>query len=83
MHRRTKLIGVVAALAAIGIFVTWSFWKSLKVEANAALQERTRALVEQNPQLKPAWEKALQDKVLTKAEAEAIVVQAGEKIAPE
>lgn len=83
MHRRTRLIGVVAALAAIAIFATWTFWKALKVEASAALRERTRAAVQQDPDLQPAWDKALQDDVLTESEANEILQQAGEKTTPQ
>ena len=84
MSRRTKLIGVIVALVAITIFGTWPFWKWLYIKsASASLRARTQTLVEKNPQLKAAWDQAMQDKVLTAAEATKIVEQAGEKVGPE
>jgi hypothetical protein len=51
--------------------------------ASAELFERTKALVEKNPQLQPEWDKAMQDGVLTWPEARDIWERAGEKIEPE
>lgn len=81
MERRTKLVGAVLALMAMSFFAGWPFWKWLdKHAANAAVQARTRALVDKNPQLKTAWDVAMQDDVLTLPEAKIIVEAAGEKI---
>jgi hypothetical protein len=66
---------------AMAFFAGWPFWKWLdKHAANAAVQARTRALVDKNPQLKTAWDVAMQDGVLTGPEAKIIVEAAGEKM---
>ena len=84
MNRRTKQIGLILTLVAIVAFSAWPVWKWLNTKAvNAALYERTKALVEKNPQLQPAWDKAMQDGVLTWSEAKVILDSAGEKAAPE
>lgn len=76
MNRRTKQIGAILALVAMILFAfpigCWLYFRS----ANAALVRRTRAVVEQNPQLQPAWDQAMQDQVLTSAEAAGIAKQA-------
>jgi hypothetical protein len=51
--------------------------------ASASLQARTKTLVEKNSQLKPAWDIAMQDDVLTRAEAKIILEAGGEKVDPE
>jgi hypothetical protein len=45
--------------------------------------ERTKRAVEKNPQLQPDWEKAMEDGVLTRDEAKAILEKAGETVEPE
>ena len=84
MNRRTTQFGALLCLAAMAGFVAWPFWSWLSVKsASAALQERTKALVEKNCQLRPAWDIAMQDDVLTRAEAKIILEAGGEKVAPE
>lgn len=84
MSRRIMVVGAVLALLAITVFATWPMWKWLYIKrASAALHERTKALVEKNPQLKPDWDKAMEDGVLTWAEAKDIVEKGGEKVEPE
>ena len=46
-------------------------------------RRRTEVLVEKNPQLKPAWDVALHDGVLTWPEAKVIVEAGGEKVESE
>lgn len=79
MHRRTKQIAAILALVAMAIFTLplciWFYTRA----ANASLVERTRSLVEKNPQLQPAWERAMQDAALSASEAENIEKLAGEK----
>jgi hypothetical protein len=66
---------------AMAFFAGWPFWKWINVRAaSAAVQARTRSLVDKNSQLKPAWDIAMQDDVLTLPEAKLIVEAAGEKI---
>jgi hypothetical protein len=82
--RGTKLFGVTLCLMAMAFFAGWPFWKWVNAKAvSAALQARTKALVEKNPQLQPAWVSAMQDDVLTLPESKVIVEAAGEKIDPE
>lgn len=84
MNQRTKLVGAILALMAMAFFAGWPFWKWVDSKAvNATLQARTKALVEKNPQLQPAWVIAMQDDVLTLPESKVIVEAAGEKIEPE
>lgn len=85
MNRRKKQIGVVLGLVAIVCFVAaWPIYKWLTIKAaNPHLFERTKTLVEKNPQLKPDWDRAMQDNVLTESEAKEIVEKAGEKLEPE
>jgi hypothetical protein len=69
---------------AMAFFAGWPFWKWLDARAvSAALRARTEALIDNNPQLRPAWEIALLDDVLTGPEAKVIVESAGEKVDPE
>ena len=84
MSRRFVVIGVVLCLLAILPFVTWPLWKGLVVKpVSEALFESTKALVERNPDLKPLWDDAVSDGVLTRSEAKAIWDKAGEKMQPE
>jgi hypothetical protein len=84
MSRQTKQFGIVLCLVAIVSFSLWPLWEWLsRKSASAALQERTRALVEKHPDLKPAWNIAMQDGVLTWAEAKEILEAKGEKVDPE
>jgi hypothetical protein len=84
MNDRMKRFGVGVMLVAMGFFVAFPFWKWLHARSvSNSLYERTKALVEKNPQLQPAWAIAIQDGVLTYPEAKVIVEAAGEKIEPE
>jgi hypothetical protein len=84
VNRQTKQIGVVFCLVAMAAFGLWPFWKWLSIRAvNPRLYERTKMLVEKNPQLQPAWAIAMQDGVLTLPEAKVIVEAAGEKVEPQ
>jgi len=76
--------GAVLGLTAMVFFVSWPVWKWLKFKpVSAALYERTKAAVDKDPRLKPAWDIALQDDVLTYPEAKVILESAGEKVEPE
>lgn len=82
--RNKTLIGVVFCLTAMAFFAGWPFWKWLHFRpVSASLQDRTKTLVDKNPQLQPAWSIAMQDDVLTWPEAKVIVEAAGEKLEPE
>jgi hypothetical protein len=81
---QTKRFGAILCLVAIVSFSLWPLWKWISVtRASAALQERTRAAVEKHPELKPAWNIAMEDGVLTWSEAKEILEAAGEKVDPE
>jgi hypothetical protein len=81
MSRGTRLFAAILCLVAIASFAAYPFWKRLKLQpVSAALYERTKALVDKNPRLKPEWDKAMEDGVLTFPEAKHIIESAGEKV---
>jgi hypothetical protein len=82
--RRTKLFAAILGIVAMISFAAWPVWKWLKPKpVSAALFERTKAAVEKNARLRPAWDTAMQDGVLTWPEAKEILESAGEKVEPE
>ena len=85
MSRRTLLIsGVVLLFLALLPFVGWPVYKNLTFrKASAALIERTRNAVEKHPELKPDYDKAMEDGVLSRDEAKEILEKAGETVGPE
>ncbi len=84
MTRRTKTIAVILGILAMLFIAAWPIWKWLKpTPASATLFERTKAAVQKDPQLRPAWDRALEDDVLTWNEAKDILERAGEKVEPE
>lgn len=81
MSGKTKQVGAILCLMAMAFFAGWPFWKWFYARSvSAALQTRTKALVEKNPQLQTAWAVAMQDSVLTLPEAKIIVESSGEKL---
>lgn len=81
---RSKNIGAILCLMAMAFFTGWPVWKWINARAvSASLQERTKSLVEKNPQLQLAWTIAMQDDVLTYPEAKVLVEGAGDKVGPE
>ena len=81
MTRKTTQIGATLCLMAMAFFAAWPFWKWVILRpVSASLQDRTKAIVDKNPQLKPAWDIAMQDGTLTFPEAKVIVEAAGEKV---
>jgi hypothetical protein len=84
VNRRIMTLGAILGLMAMVFFVSWPAWKWLKFRpVSASLYERTKAAVEKNPRLKPAWDIAMEDGVLTWSEAKVILESAGEKVEPE
>jgi hypothetical protein len=78
------LIGAILVFLALIPFLGWPIWKKLSTKpVSAALFDRTKAVVEKNPQLQPEWDKAMEDGVLTWPEANAILEKVGEKAEPE
>ena len=84
MSRRIMTWGVVLGLMAMMFFVSWPVWKAIKFKSvNAATYARTKAAVDKNPRLQPAWDIALQDDVLKWPGAKVILQSAGEKVEPD
>ena len=85
MKRRTMVIGAILALVAMVCFiVAVPIYRKYSIKpASPSLRERTKEVVEQNPQLKPDWDKAMEDGVLTWPEANAILEKVGQKAEPE
>jgi len=84
MNRLIITWGAVLGLMAMVFLASWPVWKSIKFKSvSAATYERTKAAVEKNPRLQPAWDIALQDGVLTWPEAKLILESAGEKAEPD
>ena len=84
MTRRFMLLGVVLGLMAMVLFVSWPAWKWIMFRpVSASLFARTKAAVDKNPRLQPAWDIALQDDVLTWPEAKVILESAGKKAEPD
>jgi hypothetical protein len=84
MTRPFMMLGAILGLMAMMFFASWPAWKMIKFRpVSAPLYERTKAAVEKNPRLQPAWDIALQDGVLTWEEAKVILESAGEKAEPE
>ena len=80
MTHRFMMLGVILGLMAMVFFVSWPAWKWLKFKpVSAALYARTKAAVDKNPRLQPAWDIAMEDGVLTWSEAKVILESAGEK----
>jgi hypothetical protein len=78
------LIGAILVFIALIPFLGGPIWRKLTIKAvNASLFERTKALVEKNPQLQSDWAEAMKDGTLTLSEANAILVKGGEKAEPE
>lgn len=83
MNRQTTTFGAIVCLVAMTSFVAWPAWQWLRIKkANAALEARARAAYEQHPELKPAWNIAMHDGVLTWDEAKEILEAVGEKVEP-
>ena len=84
MSRGAMKAGAILCLVAIVFFAAWPVWKWLTIRpVSASIFERTKAVVDKNPHLKPAWDIALQDGVLTWSEARVILQSAGEKADPD
>jgi hypothetical protein len=82
--RRTKVFAAILGIVAMAFLAFWPVWKWITPKpVSAALFERTKAAVDKHPDLRPAWDKAMQDGVLTWPEAKEILERAGEKVEPE
>jgi hypothetical protein len=85
VSRRTFLIfGTVLTLLALLPFVGWPVLKKLiRKTASPALTERTSKAVAKHPELKPDYDKAMEDGVLSYDEAKEILEKAGETVGPD
>ena len=82
MSRRKFLIfGTVVMFLALVPFLGWPIYKNLTLrKANAALIARTEKALQKHPELKPAYDKAMEDGVLSYDEAKEILEKAGETV---
>jgi hypothetical protein len=65
-------------------FVGWPVYKYLTLKkASPDLIERTRKAVEKHPELKPGYDKAIEDGVLSYDKAKEILEEAGETVGPD
>ena len=84
MGRRIKLIGTILVFLALLPFLGWPLYKKLTLKnASPALIERTRKAVEKHPELKPGYDKAMEDGVLSYDKAKEILEKAGETVGPD
>jgi hypothetical protein len=85
VSRRTFLIfGAVLTFLALLPFVGWPLYKKLTFKkASPALIERTKKAVEKHPELKPDYDKAMEDGVLSYDEAKEILEKDGETVGPD
>jgi hypothetical protein len=85
VRRRTFLIiGTVLTFLALFPLLGWPLYKMLTVKkASAALIERTRRAVEKHPELKPDYDKAMEDGVLSYDEAKELLEKTGETVGPD
>jgi hypothetical protein len=81
MNRQMTKFGAILCLVAMLSFISWPLyqWATLQ-PADEALQARTKAAYDAHPELKPAWNIAMHDGVLTKKEAKEILEAVGEKV---
>ena len=85
MRRRKFLIfGTVLVFLALIPFLGWPLYKQFTVrKASTALIERTRQAMEKHPELKPDYDKAMEDGVLSYDEAKEILEKTGETVGPD
>jgi hypothetical protein len=79
------VIGAILTLVAMACFVVAiPIYRKYSIKpASASLRERTKKVVEENPQLQADWDRAMQDGVLTWPEANSILEKVGQKADPE
>jgi hypothetical protein len=85
MKRRTLLVvGTVLVFLALLPFLGWPLYKKYTIRrASPALIERATKAVENHPELKPDYDKAMEDGVLSRDEAKEILEKAGETVGPD
>ncbi|HMF12648.1 MAG TPA: hypothetical protein VKE94_10095 [Gemmataceae bacterium] len=85
MKRKTLMVsGTVLMFVALLPFLARPIYKSLILKkASPALIERTTKAVEKHPELKPDYDRAMEDGVLSYDEAKEILEKAGETVGPD
>lgn len=69
----TKFAAILMIVAMLS-FSLWPLWEWINLNAaSAEMERRAQAAHEAHPELKPAWNIAMHDGVLTEAEAKEIV----------
>jgi hypothetical protein len=83
-RRKFLIFGTILTFLALLPFVGWPLYKRLTLKkASPALVERTRKAVEKHPVLKPDYDKAMEDGVLSYDEAKEILEKDGETVRPD
>ena len=83
-RRQFLILGTVLTFVALLPFLGWPLYKKLTLrKASPALIERTRKAVEKHPELKPDYDKAMKDDVLSYDEAKEILEKTGETVGPD
>jgi hypothetical protein len=78
------IFGTALMFLSLLPIVGWPVYEKLRVKkASAALIERTRKAIEQHPELKPEYDKAMEDGVLTYDEAKGLLEKSGETVGPD
>jgi WD40 repeat protein len=79
MNRRTKLIALIVAGTIVAALAGWRAWDRVQNNpASEALHQRVKELLAERHDLRPSYDRAMEDGVLTRAEAQAIL-EAAEK----
>jgi len=83
-RRKLVIIGTVLMFLALLPFVGWPVYRYITLrKASTAMIERTTKAVEKHPELKPEYDRAMEDGVLSYDEAKAILEKAGETVGPD
>ena len=83
-RRKLLIVGTVLTFLALLPFLGWPLYKKLTLKkASPALIERTTRALEKHPELKPDYDKAMEDGVLSRDEAKEILEKAGETLGPD
>ena len=80
MNRQWTQFAAILMIVAMISFSLWPLWEWINLKtANAEMERQARAAYEKYPELKPAWNIAMHDGVLTEAEAKEISDAGGER----
>ena len=84
-RRKFLMFGSALMFLALLPFLAWPIYKALTFrKASNALIERTKQAVEKHPELKPDYDKAMEDDgALSRDKAKQILEKAGESVGPD